>query len=146
MRTEDYYYIIQKLYFQQTKKSIFSNKKLIELIIMMLKDVCFSTKNQDFKNEELKSQMEHLIDIYWVEKVEVVPDSGNYCYQIRDIFKDKFYNFVIENSLLVSDIRNKLGPIKNFVALVEAGASQEMVFKNIEALKDSMNYLTQHNT
>ena len=44
---------------------------------------------------------------------------------------------------IIADIRNKLSPIKNLVALIENDAPKEYILKELEQVKKSIKYLSE---
>lgn len=43
---------------------------------------------------------------------------------------------------IIADIRNKLSPISNLVALIEHDAPKEYILKQLEQVKESIKYLS----
>ena len=43
---------------------------------------------------------------------------------------------------IVSDVRNKLSPVKNLVVMIEEGVNMEYILKQLETIKGSIEYLS----
>lgn len=69
----------------------------------------------------------------FVEKANII---------LEEIEKTK-HLIEFEDSLEVPDIRNKLSPITNFIALFERGEYAYMKNKGLDEVKKSINYLAQ---
>lgn len=57
---------------------------------------------------------------------------------------DELLNLHIVSSSLQADIRNKLSPVENLVALLEDNAPQKYIDAEIEAVKKSVEYLSNY--
>lgn len=57
--------------------------------------------------------------------------------------KDGYESIESAHNYIIADIRNKLSPMKNLVALIENDAPKEYIIKQLEQVKKNIKYLSE---
>lgn len=82
-------------------------------------------------------EQEHMDKYGQVELVSDGREEGGY-YSALSVAEE----FITLDDSVIADIRNKLSPITNLVALIETGADIEYIKKQLPQVKVSIEYLT----